>query len=185
MSATERRLAKPLTRRGLATRTRIVAAAAELIYAHGVKGTTNEQVRKAAGVSGSQLTHYFPDKESLVRAVIAWRADRIIALHRIPALGRLDSGLRPDADPEQLSHLLMAAFQGACCSLRPPAPSNRCVPRSRTGPRRILRHRRQGRRLRGRPGSAWSPAPDLSSSPSCSPGPGMPHHLGVMTLRTP
>jgi AcrR family transcriptional regulator len=71
--------------------TRIVEAAAELIYTHGVKGTTNEQVRTVAGVSGSQLNQYFPDKESLIRAVIAWRTDRIIALHQIPALGRLDT----------------------------------------------------------------------------------------------
>lgn len=82
---------RPLTRKGLATRARIVAAAAELIFVHGVKGTTNEQVRKAAGVSGSQLNHYFPDKESLVRAVISWRADRVIELHRIPQLGGLDT----------------------------------------------------------------------------------------------
>jgi AcrR family transcriptional regulator len=47
-------------------------------------------VRKAAGVSGSQLSHYFRDKESLVRAVIAWRADLIIDLHKIPLLGGLD-----------------------------------------------------------------------------------------------
>jgi AcrR family transcriptional regulator len=82
---------KPRTRKGLATRARIVAAAAELIYVHGVKGTTNEQVRKAAGVSGSQLNHYFPDKDSLVRAVISWRADRVIELHQIPQLGGLDT----------------------------------------------------------------------------------------------
>lgn len=82
---------RPLTRKGLATRARIVAAAAELIFVHGVKGTTNEQVRKAAGVSGSQLNHYFPDKESLVRAVISWRADRVIELHQIPQLGGLDT----------------------------------------------------------------------------------------------
>lgn len=82
---------KPLTRKGLATREKIVRAAAELIYVHGVKGTTNEAIRQVAGVSGSQLSHYFPDKESLVRAVISWRADRVIALHQIPELGRLDS----------------------------------------------------------------------------------------------
>jgi AcrR family transcriptional regulator len=82
---------RPLTRKGLATRARIVAVAAELIFVHGVKGTTNEQVRKAAGVSGSQLNHYFPDKESLVRAVISWRADRVIELHQIPQLGGLDT----------------------------------------------------------------------------------------------
>jgi TetR/AcrR family transcriptional regulator, transcriptional repressor for nem operon len=64
-----------LTRKGQATRERIVECAAELIYLHGVQGTSNDALRRAAGVSGSQLSHYFPDKESLVRAALAWRAE--------------------------------------------------------------------------------------------------------------
>ncbi|HZZ48055.1 MAG TPA: TetR/AcrR family transcriptional regulator [Pseudonocardia sp.] len=82
---------RPLTRRGLATRARIVEAAAELMYEHGARGTTNDQIRKATGVSGSQLSHYFPDKEDLVRAVLVWRTDRIVALYRSPTLCSLDS----------------------------------------------------------------------------------------------
>ena len=73
---------RKLTDRGRATRTRILEHAAELIYAQGVHATNNEQVRRAAGVSGSQLNHYFPTKESLVLAVIAWRAERVLAFHR-------------------------------------------------------------------------------------------------------
>ncbi|HEY2690667.1 MAG TPA: TetR family transcriptional regulator, partial [Streptosporangiaceae bacterium] len=46
---TERRL----TRRGRETRERIVAAAAELIFERGVAETTLEDIRAAAGVSGS------------------------------------------------------------------------------------------------------------------------------------
>jgi len=68
-----------------------VQAAAELIYERGVSGTSNEDVRRAAGVSGSQLSHYFPDKDSLVRAVVRWRADRIVEGHRAPAFEQLDS----------------------------------------------------------------------------------------------
>jgi AcrR family transcriptional regulator len=75
-----------LTAKGEATRQKIIEAAAGLIYEHGVAGTNNELVRAAAGISGSQLSHYFPDKESLVRAVIAWRADTMIGLQREPAL---------------------------------------------------------------------------------------------------
>jgi TetR/AcrR family transcriptional repressor of nem operon len=56
-----------------------------------VQRTNNDAVRKAAGVSGSQLSHYFPDKESLVRAVLAWQADTMLGLHRTPPLGDLDS----------------------------------------------------------------------------------------------
>jgi AcrR family transcriptional regulator len=65
--------------------------AAELIYAQGVHATNNEQVRRAAGVSGSQLNHYFPTKESLVLAVIAWQADRVLDLHREEQFTRFDS----------------------------------------------------------------------------------------------
>lgn len=89
-----------LTPRGRATRERILEAAARLIYTHGVHGTNNELVRKAAKVSGSQLSHYFPDKESLVRAVIAWHADSMMGRRESPPRGALDSleALRAWAD---------------------------------------------------------------------------------------
>src|SRR5262245_38668079 len=80
-----------LTAKGRATRDRVVAIAADLIFAHGVAGTSIDDVRKAAGVSGSQMTHYFTDKRSLVRAVVAWQADAVLDLHQLPALGELDS----------------------------------------------------------------------------------------------
>lgn len=85
--------ARKLTPRGQATRERIVAAAADLIYTRGVQGTNNELVRKAANVSGSQLSHYFPDKESLVRAVIVWQADSMMGVRDDPPRGPLDSFL--------------------------------------------------------------------------------------------
>lgn len=66
-------------------------AAAGLIHDHGVAGTSIEDVRRVAGVSGSQMTHYFVDKRSLVRAVVAWQADAALADTRLPALGELDS----------------------------------------------------------------------------------------------
>jgi AcrR family transcriptional regulator len=80
-----------LTPKGRATRDRIIQTAAGLIFRQGVAGTSIDDVRTAAGVSGSQMTHYFADKRSLVRAVIASQADTVIGLHRQPALGRLDS----------------------------------------------------------------------------------------------
>src|ERR1700733_15820911 len=79
-----------LTRKGLATRARIVEAAAELMFRHGVAGTSNEDVLAAAHVSNSQLYHYFPDKNALVRAVIEYQADGIIEGQR-PLLDQLDS----------------------------------------------------------------------------------------------
>jgi TetR/AcrR family transcriptional repressor of nem operon len=89
-----------LTPKGQATRTRILEQAAELIYTRGVHATNNEQLRRAAGVSGSQLNHYFPNKESLVLAVIAWQADRILTFHRSERFTQFDSldALRDWAD---------------------------------------------------------------------------------------
>src|SRR3954451_5597330 len=89
-----------LTRKGQATRERILECAADLIYRHGVQGTSNDTLRRAAGVSGSQLAHYFPDKESLVRATLGWRADSMMGLRQDPPRGPLDSmaALRAWAD---------------------------------------------------------------------------------------
>ena len=53
-----------------APRARIVEEAAALIHERGVAGTTLDDVKVAAEVSGSQLYHYFPDKNELVQAVI-------------------------------------------------------------------------------------------------------------------
>jgi TetR/AcrR family transcriptional repressor of nem operon len=80
-----------LTPKGLETRDRIVRAAADLIFAHGVASTSIDDVRKAAGVSGSQMTHYFQDKRSLVRAVIVFHEENVMSQHRQPELGGLDS----------------------------------------------------------------------------------------------
>src|SRR5437764_3505844 len=78
------------TRKGQATRARIVAAAAGLMFERGVAGTTTEDVRAAAGVSSSQLYHYFADKKALVRAVIAYTTEAVLDAQR-PLLGQLDS----------------------------------------------------------------------------------------------
>jgi AcrR family transcriptional regulator len=66
-----------LTPKGERTRTRIVEVAARLIHQRGVAGTTLDDVKTAAGVSGSQLYHYFPDKDDLVQAVIGHQAETI------------------------------------------------------------------------------------------------------------
>jgi TetR/AcrR family transcriptional regulator, transcriptional repressor for nem operon len=78
-----------LTRKGQATRDRIVEAAAALMFRQGVAGTTTEQVQAAAGVSASQIFHYFGDKRALVRAVIADQAEAVLTAQQ--PLGRLDS----------------------------------------------------------------------------------------------
>src|SRR6202020_3351512 len=67
-----------LTAKGARTRARIVQEAAALIHERGVAGTTLEDVKAAAEVSGSQMYHYFPDKNELVQAVIDYQADTIV-----------------------------------------------------------------------------------------------------------
>ena len=79
-----------LTRKGAETRERIVTAAAELIFERGVAGTGMEDIKEAAGVSSSQLYHYFADKQALVHAVIDHQSDAILAAQE-PLLGKLDS----------------------------------------------------------------------------------------------
>src|ERR1700749_769107 len=78
-----------LTRKGRATRDRIVAAAATLMNARGGAGTSTEDVQEAAGVSASQIYHYFSDKRSLTRAVIEYQTDTIVGIQET-MLVRLD-----------------------------------------------------------------------------------------------
>jgi len=82
-----------LTPKGERTRGRIVEAAAGLIYERGVAGTTLDDVRAAAEVSGSQLYHYFADKDELVQAVIDHQADVIVGSTERAGLGSAE-GIR-------------------------------------------------------------------------------------------
>ena len=79
-----------LTRKGRATRERIVEAAAALMYEQGVAETSTQMVQTAAGVSASQLYHYFSDKRELVRAVVAHQSAAVVGCHR-SMLAELDS----------------------------------------------------------------------------------------------
>src|SRR5262249_61153959 len=80
----------PLTARGAATRDRIVHAAADLMYVKGVHATTLDDVRAATGTSKSQLYRHFPDKDSLVHAVIALRGHQVMT-RETQRLGRFNS----------------------------------------------------------------------------------------------
>lgn len=114
-ATTQARGPQKLTGKGQATRARILEQAAELMYANGVHATNNEQLRRAAGISGSQLNHYFPTKESLVLAVVEWQAERVLAFHRSERFTGFDSldSLREWAD-------FYVAYERSCregCSL--------------------------------------------------------------------
>jgi len=85
-----------LTAKGQQTRRRIVAAAADLILQQGVARTTLDDVRAEAGVSSSQIYHYFADKEALVRAVVDHRTQTVVGEIHEPALAAIEGidGLR-------------------------------------------------------------------------------------------
>ncbi|MBT2501294.1 TetR/AcrR family transcriptional regulator [Curtobacterium sp. ISL-83] len=103
-----------ITSKGQATKAHIIETAATLIGRFGVAGTSSDDVRKAAGVSGSQLSHYFGSKQALVRAVINHQSESEMAAGH-PMLRALDSmdALRAwaDAAVENLDH---GSGYGAC-----------------------------------------------------------------------
>jgi AcrR family transcriptional regulator len=82
-------VSEPRTTKGRATRDRILDTAAELVFEHGVAGTTLDDVRAAAEVSKSQLYHYFADKEALIHAVIDRTVQQVLDAQ--PALTDLSS----------------------------------------------------------------------------------------------
>ena len=82
------------TPKGGRTRQRIVATAAELAYRQGVAGTTVHDVRELAGVSNSQLYHYFSDKQALIRAVVEHQGDRVVARHNAEEIDSLEALIR-------------------------------------------------------------------------------------------
>jgi TetR/AcrR family transcriptional regulator, transcriptional repressor for nem operon len=101
-----------LTRKGERTRARIVEAAARLIYERGVAATTLDDVKSAAEVSGSQMYHYFPDKDDLVQAVISYQAGIITGNQEQADLGTAE-GLRAWRDMV-IAHAKDSSGRGGC-----------------------------------------------------------------------
>jgi AcrR family transcriptional regulator len=80
-----------LTAKGAATRARIVEAAADLLLAHGVGGTSLDDIRAETTTSKSQIFHYFPGgKLELVGAIAAFQGERVLKAQR-PFLDTLDT----------------------------------------------------------------------------------------------
>jgi len=80
-----------LTSKGQATRDRILASAAELIVTKGLTALNMVSLREGASVSGSQLAHYFTDKQVLIRALIERQMQIVVDFHRQPKLHALDT----------------------------------------------------------------------------------------------
>lgn len=89
-SATDTHTNQTFTAKGLATRERIVDAASMLMLEHGPQAAKLEDIQAVAGVSASQIYHYFTDKSALILAVIGHRTATVLGTHRA-ALERVDS----------------------------------------------------------------------------------------------
>lgn len=82
---------RSLTRKGAATRQRVLEGAAAHIREHGVAATTLDDVLAMTATSKSQLFHYFPGgREELLLAVARFEADRVLSDQQ-PQLGDLTS----------------------------------------------------------------------------------------------
>jgi AcrR family transcriptional regulator len=132
-----------LTVKGRATRDRIITCATELILAGGFSRLSIESIRKAASVSGSQMSHYFPGRDTLTlrfgrrntrtgpvptygalicEAISDQAAQELLAdgyrqWHQLLAAGlqrmKDHADLVVGADTAQLASVLMSAHQGA------------------------------------------------------------------------
>jgi AcrR family transcriptional regulator len=80
-----------ITKKGMATRQRIVEGAAAEIRDRGVALTTLDDVMVKTNTSKSQLFHYFPEgKDELLLAVARYEADQVLSDPQ-PQLGSLTS----------------------------------------------------------------------------------------------
>jgi AcrR family transcriptional regulator len=70
-------LRRPPTRRATATFEAVVEAAARVLVTHGIGGLTTNRIAEVAGVSIGSVYQYFPNKESIVSALIERHLPRL------------------------------------------------------------------------------------------------------------
>jgi AcrR family transcriptional regulator len=70
---------EPMTRRGRASRERIVERAAELFAERGIAATTVDEVLAAAGAGKGQFYHYFSSRDELAAAAVGYRCAQVVA----------------------------------------------------------------------------------------------------------
>jgi AcrR family transcriptional regulator len=71
---------EPRQQRAQATVDAILAATAQVLLEHGYEGANTNRIAEQAGVSVGSLYQYFPNKESLVAALVERHADTIWAI---------------------------------------------------------------------------------------------------------
>jgi AcrR family transcriptional regulator len=99
---------EPMTRRGRASRERIVERAAELFAKRGIAGTSVDEVLAAAGAGKGQFYHYFRGRDELAAAAVGFRCAQVVA-GLTEALG----GVSSLAGLEQALTGFMAGFEQA------------------------------------------------------------------------
>jgi len=70
---------EPMTRRGRASRERIVARAAELFAERGIAAVSVDEVLAAAGAGKGQFYHYFGGRDELAAAAVGFRCAQVVA----------------------------------------------------------------------------------------------------------
>lgn len=70
---------EPSTRRGRASRERIVERAAELFAERGIAATSLDEVLAAAGAGKGQFYHYFRGRDELAAAAVGYRCAQVLA----------------------------------------------------------------------------------------------------------
>src|SRR5215831_2639054 len=81
---------EPTTRRGRASRERIVERAAQLFAERGIAGTSLDEVLAAAKAGKGQFYHYFRSRDELAAAAVGHRCAQVIA-GLTQALGEVSS----------------------------------------------------------------------------------------------
>ncbi len=70
---------EPITRRGRASRERIVERAAELFADRGIAATSVDEVLAAAKAGKGQFYHYFRSRDELAAAAVGFRCAQVVA----------------------------------------------------------------------------------------------------------
>lgn len=84
---------------------RMLAAAAELFSERGFEATTTDAIAERAGLSVGSVYRFYPNKASIMRALVDRHVEQIDELFR-----SLEAGRRPDQSPEQELHLGIELF---------------------------------------------------------------------------
>src|ERR1700750_1982678 len=99
---------EPMTRRGRASRERIVERAADLFAERGIAGTSVDEVPAAAGAGKGQFYHYFRGRDELAAAAGGDRCAQVLA-----GLTRALSGVSSLAGLERALAGFIAGFEQA------------------------------------------------------------------------